>query len=158
MRTGALRLTQKKIKAIEIMRPPTGVKDIQKLTGSLAALSRFISRLAERALPFFKLLRKSGPFTWTEEAEQAFRELKQYLTSLPILVALEPGETLYLYIAAAAEAVSMVLVAEMATPEGQGPENLEPASSAWTVQKSIYYVSEVFHEAKTRYLETPKLP
>jgi hypothetical protein len=112
-----------KIKAIEIMRPPAGVKDIQKLTGSLAALSRFISRLAERALPFFKLLQKSGPFAWTGEAKQAFRELKQHLTSLPILVAPEPGETLYLYIAAAAEAVSMVLVAERATPEGQRPEN-----------------------------------
>jgi ribonuclease HI len=47
-----------KIKAIEVMRSPTCVKDIQKLIGSLAALSCFISRLAERALPFFKLLRK----------------------------------------------------------------------------------------------------
>jgi hypothetical protein len=55
-----------KIKAIETMRPPARIKDVQKLTGSLAALSRFISRLAERALPFFKLLRKSGPFSWTE--------------------------------------------------------------------------------------------
>jgi len=54
---------------------------VQKLTGSLAALSRFISRLAKRALPFFKLLRKSGLFTWTEEAEQAFHELKQHLTN-----------------------------------------------------------------------------
>jgi hypothetical protein len=54
------------------MRPPAHVKDIQKLTGSLAALIHFISRLAERALPFFKLLRKSGPFAWTGEAEQAF--------------------------------------------------------------------------------------
>jgi hypothetical protein len=115
------------------MRPPTRVKDIQKLTGSLAALSRFISRLVERALPFFKLLRKSGPFTWAKEAEQAFRELKQHLTSLPILVAPEPRETLYLYIAAAAEAVRMVLVAERATPEGQGPGNLELASSTQTV-------------------------
>jgi hypothetical protein len=50
-----------KIKAI--MRPPSRFKDVQKLTGSLAALSRFISRLAERALPFFKMLRKSGPFS-----------------------------------------------------------------------------------------------
>jgi hypothetical protein len=65
-----------KIRAIEAMRPPTRIKDVQKLTGSLAALSRFISRLAERALPFFKLLRKSGPFSWSEEAEQAFQELK----------------------------------------------------------------------------------
>jgi hypothetical protein len=45
------------------MRPPAQVKDVQKLTGSLAALSRFISRLAERALPFFKMLRKSEPFS-----------------------------------------------------------------------------------------------
>jgi hypothetical protein len=61
-----------KIKAIETMRPLAHFKDIQKLAGSLAALNRFISRLAERALPFFKLLRKSGPFSWTKEAEQAF--------------------------------------------------------------------------------------
>jgi hypothetical protein len=62
-----------KIKAIEAMRPPARIKDVHKLTGSIATLSRFISRLAERVLPFFKLLRKSGPFSWTEEAEQAFQ-------------------------------------------------------------------------------------
>jgi hypothetical protein len=61
-----------KIRAIEAMRPPARLKDVQKLMGSLAALSRFISRLAERALPFFKLMRGSGPFTWIEKAEQAF--------------------------------------------------------------------------------------
>jgi hypothetical protein len=107
-----------KIKAIEAMRPPAHIKDVQKLTRSLAALSCFISRLAEKALPFFKLLRKSGPFSWTEEAEQAFQELKQHLMSLPILVAPEPGEPLYLYIAAAAEAVSMVLAVERMAQEG----------------------------------------
>jgi hypothetical protein len=58
-----------KIKEIETMRPPARIKDVQKLMGSMAALSRFISRLAERALPFFKLLRKFGPFSWTKEAE-----------------------------------------------------------------------------------------
>jgi hypothetical protein len=102
----------KKIKAIEAMRPQAWIKDVQKLMGSLAALSRFISRLAERALPFFKLLRKSGPFSCTEEAERAFQELKHHLVSLLILVAPEPGEPLYLYIAVAIEAVSMVLVVE----------------------------------------------
>ena len=79
-----------KIRAIEAMRPSARIKDVQKLAGSLAALSRFISRLAERALPFFKLLRKSGPFSWTEEAEWAFQEVKQHLASPPILVAPEP--------------------------------------------------------------------
>jgi hypothetical protein len=147
----------KKIKAIEAMRPLARIKDVQKLTGSLPVLSRFISRLAERALPFFKLLRQSGPFSWTEEAEQAFQELKQHLVSLPILVAPEPGEPLYLYIAAAAEAVSMVLVVKRTTQEGLEPEDSGPAAGVRTVQRPVYYVSEVLHETKTRYLETHKL-
>jgi hypothetical protein len=148
---------QEKIRAIEAMRPPARIKDVQKLTGSLAALSRFISRLAERALPFFKLLRKSGPFSWTEEAEQTFQELKQHLVSLSILVAPEPGESLYLYITGAAEAVSMVLVIKRTTQEDQEPEGLGPATGVRTIQKPVYYISEVLHEAKTRYLETHKL-
>jgi hypothetical protein len=155
----AIEENPEKIKAIEAMRPPTRIKDVQKLTGSLAALSRFISRLAERALPFFKLLRKSGPFSWTEEAEQAFQELKQHLVSLPILVALEPGEPLYLYISVAAEAVSMVLVVERTTREDQvALEGQEPEGSIGvrTVQRPVYYISEVLHEAKARYLETHK--
>jgi hypothetical protein len=139
------------------MRPPARVKDVQKLTGSLAALSRFISRLAERALPFFKLLRKAGPFSWTKEAEQAFQELKQHLVSLPILVAPEPEDPLYLYIAAAAEAVSMVLVVERPAPKSQEPEGSGPAVRGQTIQRPVYYVSEVLHEVKTRYLETHKL-
>jgi hypothetical protein len=113
-----------KIKAIEAMRPPTRIKDVQKLMGSLAALSRFISRLDERALPFFKLLWKSGSFSWTEEAERAFQELKQHLVSLPILIAPEPGELLYLYIAAATEAVSMVLVIDRTTQHPQGSQKV----------------------------------
>jgi hypothetical protein len=62
-------------------------------------------------------MRKSGPFSWTEEAERAFQEVKQHLVSLPILVAPELGELLYLYIVAASEAVSMVLVAERAAQQ-----------------------------------------
>jgi hypothetical protein len=146
-----------KIKAIEAMRPLARIKDVQKLTGSLAALSRFISRLAERALPFFKLLWKSSPFSWTEEAEQAFQELKQHLVSLPILVALEPGESLHLYTVVVAEAVSMVLVVERMVQEGQEPENSRPTTGVRTIQKPVYYVSEVLHEAKARYLKTHKL-
>jgi hypothetical protein len=61
-----------KIRAIREMMPHARIKDVQKLIGSLVALGCFISRLAETALPFFKLLRKSGPFSWTKEAEQTF--------------------------------------------------------------------------------------
>jgi hypothetical protein len=89
--------------------------------------------------------------------EQAFQELNQHLVSLPILVAPEPEEPLYLYIAAAAEAVSMVLVVERPAPESQEPEDSGPATGVRTIQRPIYYVSEVLHEAKTRYLEMHKL-
>jgi hypothetical protein len=60
-----------KIKAIKVMRPPACIDDVQKLTGCLAVLSRFISRLPEHALLSFKLLQKSRPFVWTEEADEA---------------------------------------------------------------------------------------
>jgi hypothetical protein len=80
--------------------------------------------------------------------------------SLPILVAPEPGEPLYLYITAAAEAVSMVLVIERTTQEDQvALEDQEPEGSVGvrTVQRLVYYVHEVLHEAKAMYLEMHKL-
>jgi hypothetical protein len=61
-----------KTRTIEAMRPPAHIKDVQRLIGCFVALSRLISRLVERALPFFKLLCKSGPFIWTDKAEEAF--------------------------------------------------------------------------------------
>ena len=47
-----------KITAISNMQAPTTIKDVQKLTGCMASLNRFISRLGERGLPFFKLLKR----------------------------------------------------------------------------------------------------
>ena len=61
-----------KVSAITSMKRSTCVKDIQKLTGCMAALSRFISRLGEKGLPFFKLLKASENFSWSEEADTAF--------------------------------------------------------------------------------------
>nr|CAH66232.1 H0825G02.9 [Oryza sativa] len=101
-----------KIRAIERMRPPSKLRDVQCITGCMAALSRFISRLGEKALPLFKLLKRFGPFTWTEEAERAFTQLKAYLSSPSVLVAPEPDEPLLLYLAATPQVVSAVLVVE----------------------------------------------
>jgi hypothetical protein len=47
-----------------------------KLTGMMAALGRFISKIGEKGLPFFKLLKKSDKFEWTGEADQALEELR----------------------------------------------------------------------------------
>ena len=67
------------------MKRPTCVKDIQKLIGCMAALSRFISRLGEKGLPFFKLFKASERFYWSEEANTDFEQLKVFLTKPPIM-------------------------------------------------------------------------
>jgi len=71
-----------KIRAILLMRLPTIIRDVQKLTGCIAALSRFMSRSADKCLPFFKVLKRKTPFGWDEEVERAFQTLKEYLGQL----------------------------------------------------------------------------
>jgi hypothetical protein len=50
------------------MQPPKTLQHVQQLRGRLAALSHFISKLGEKALPFYQLLRKMNNFMWIEEA------------------------------------------------------------------------------------------
>ena len=88
-----------KIMAIEQIEEPKRIKDVCRLTGCVAAMSRFISKSAEHALPFFKILKKAGPVEWTPEAEAALLDLKKYLSSTPVLVAPKPQEPLLLYLA-----------------------------------------------------------
>ena len=65
-----------KIYAIMNMEAPVSIKDIKKLTGCMAALNRFLSRLGERGLPFFKLLKKQDKFRWSQEVPDALENLK----------------------------------------------------------------------------------
>src|SRR5438105_9266787 len=101
-----------KLKDILKMNSPTTLKDIQKLTGCMAALSRFISRLGEWAMPFNKLLKKQDKFQWTPEAQEAFDKLKEFLTNPPVLVPPMPKEPLLLYIVATSHVVSTAIVVE----------------------------------------------
>jgi hypothetical protein len=68
-----------KIDAIMRMKAPRSQKKVQILTGCMAALSRFISRLGEKGLPFYKLLKKVDKFQWTSEAQEALDALKKIL-------------------------------------------------------------------------------
>ncbi|XP_074377173.1 putative mitochondrial protein AtMg00860 [Apium graveolens] len=99
-----------KIKAILDMEPPHSVKDVQKLTGRVAALARFISKSGDKCLPFFKALKKVKDFTWTDESQMAFEELKKYMVQAPLLVKPVLDETLYLYLAVFENALSAVFV------------------------------------------------
>ena len=76
-----------KIKAIEQIEAPKRIKDVRRLTGCIASMSRFISKSVECALPFFKILKKVGPVEWSPEAEAALQDLKKYLSSTLVLVA-----------------------------------------------------------------------
>ncbi|XP_017237355.1 uncharacterized protein LOC108210538 [Daucus carota subsp. sativus] len=126
-----------KIKAITDMKPPSNTKEIQRLTGCLAALRRFIPRLADRCLPFFATLKGAAStktFRWSEECQKAFDDLKKFLASPPLLTTASPSEDLSVYLSASDNAVGAVLVKE--TDNGQQP---------------IYYVSQILKEAETRY-------
>ncbi|KAL2230582.1 UNVERIFIED_CONTAM: Retrovirus-related Pol polyprotein from transposon [Sesamum indicum] len=129
-----------KIQAIMDLRSPSSIKEMQKLTGKIASLGRFISRSADRSLPFFKALRKPKSFAWTQECEQALQELKEYLTKPPLLANPKEGETLFLYLGVSENAVSSVLVREEANN-----------------QNPIYYVSKMLQGAELRYSEMEKL-
>jgi len=71
------------IQAIIEMVPPRNVKKVQSLNSKVAALNRFMSKAMDKCLPFFRMLKKS--FEWTIEYQQAFEDLKTYLSSLPLL-------------------------------------------------------------------------
>ncbi|KAL2252683.1 UNVERIFIED_CONTAM: Retrovirus-related Pol polyprotein from transposon opus [Sesamum indicum] len=129
-----------KIRAIMDLRSPATIKDVQKLTGKITSLGRFISRSADKSLPFFRILRKPKNFEWNEECEKALHELKKYLTTPPLLANPKEHEELFLYLGVSEHAVSSVLVRE----EG-GQQN------------PIYYVSKMLQGAELRYTEMEKL-
>jgi hypothetical protein len=98
-----------KIKALIEMQDPISMKDVQKLTGRVGALNRFIPRAAERSLPFFQVLRSTKNFQWFETQKQAFQELKEHLSNMTKLCPPEPRSPLLLYVSVSNSAVSVVL-------------------------------------------------
>jgi hypothetical protein len=70
---GGIEANPEKIQAMLTMGKPTKLHEVQQLTGCIAALSRFIAWLGEKALPFYALMKKSDKkFEWTQEADAAF--------------------------------------------------------------------------------------
>jgi hypothetical protein len=135
-----------KVAALERMGPIRDRKGVQNVLGCLATLSHFISRLSEKGLPLYRLLKKHECFSWTVEAQEALDKLKAMLANTPILMPPQDGKSLYLYVTATTQVVSAVIVVER-TEEWH----------ALPVQRSVYYISEVLSETKARYPQVQKL-
>jgi ribonuclease HI len=133
-----------KIQAIINMTPPQTARDVQRLTGRLAALNRFISKFAEQSLPLLKTLHGAKDFTWGPEQAVAFESLKQHLSDLATLASPDPSLPLLFYIAASPCAVSTTLVQEQ---DREGT----------TRQCPVYYVSEVLTASKCNMTELEKI-
>ena len=104
-----------KISALCNMEEPETIRDVQKLTGRIATLNRFIPRSADRGLPFFKVLQSSQKFECCEQQREAFNSLKKYLQNMTKLTSPDPKETLLLYTSSSQKAVSAALVVERDT-------------------------------------------
>lgn len=130
-----------KIKALLDMKFPTCIKQVQSLTGRIAALNRFISRSSDKCQEFFKAIKGVGKdFAWTAESEIAFQKIKEHLGKPPLLAKPVEGETLILYLAVSDYSISAALVKE----EGMD-------------QSPVYYVSKRLLDAETRYPNIEKL-
>ena len=127
------------IKAINNLQPPQNSKEVQKLIEMTAALNRFISRSADRCIPFFLLINKWKGFEWTKECALAFKQLKEYLFQPSIMSSPEMDEVLFAYIAVALHAVSLVLIRVDSD-----------------IQMPVYYVSKSLHEAEVCFLPLEK--
>jgi hypothetical protein len=126
------------------MQPASSRKEVQRLTGRIALLNRFISKAAERSLPFFKVLRANSIFQWGAEQQQAFKDLRNYLEEAVVMSKPSPKSDLLLYITATDTAVSAVLVEEQ-------------MESDTLRQFPIYYVSEALSGLKLFYSEMEKM-
>jgi len=123
-----------KCASILAMRSPATVKEVQQLTGRMAALSHFVSASGEKGHPYFQCLRRNKKFVWSKECEEAFVKLKEYLASPPVLCKPLVGTPLRLYFAVTERAVSAML-----------------AQDQDQAQKPIYLVSKVLQGPEVRY-------
>ena len=120
------------------MTPPKNVKEVQSLKGRVATLNRFVSKVTNKCLPFYKTLKRA--FEWTDECRKAFEKLKAYLASSPLLNPSKPDEELSLYLAVSPMAVNSALIRE----EDR-------------IQLPIYYTSRVLRGVKGMYPLMEKL-
>ncbi|GJZ45233.1 reverse transcriptase domain-containing protein [Tanacetum coccineum] len=140
-----IRANPKKTRALADLQSPRTLKEMQSLSGKLAALNRFLAKSTERSLPFFNTLKNitnenKHEYKWITKVEEAFQQMKRLILDLPSLTPPFPKETLYAYLAVSKEVGSVVLVTDR---KGK--------------QCPIHYVSQTLNEAKRNYAPIEKV-
>ncbi|XP_070014879.1 uncharacterized protein [Nicotiana sylvestris] len=91
-----IELDLSKIKAIQELLPPKNKTEVMSLLGRLNYINKFIAQLTTTCEPIFKLLKKDLAVKWTEECQETFDKIKEYLSNPPVLVPPKLGRPLIL--------------------------------------------------------------
>jgi len=128
--------------AVKTMKPPTTKKELQKLIGKINFVRQFISNLSGRIEPFMGLvkIKSDDEFRWGAEQQQAFDEIKEYLSKPPVLVPPQQDRPFYVYLSVGDTSIASVLVQKHDSQE-----------------RVVFYLSRRMLDAETRYPEIEKL-
>jgi ribonuclease HI len=124
------------------MVPPTTKKELQQLIGKINFVRRFISNLSGRIEPFMKLvkIKANEEFCWGAEQQQAFEEIKEYLSKPPVLIPPQQDKPFYVYLSVGDTSIASVMI--------QVHDNKE---------RVVFYLSRRMLDAETRYPDIKKL-
>ncbi|GJP84180.1 hypothetical protein CLOP_g14268 [Closterium sp. NIES-67] len=124
----------KKIEAVRTWKTPENVKELQQFLGFANSYNRFVPQYAKLAAPLTNLLKKNTPYKWEPKHQEAVEQLKQALTSAPVLILPDPERDYVIEADASDQAVGAVLMQD----QGNG---LQP----------IAYLSKKLHGAELNY-------
>src|SRR4051812_1968805 len=133
-------LDPEKVKAIQDMPPPRSLRELRGLQGRLAYIRMFIANLSGKCQLFSKLTKKGVTFVWDQQCQEAFDEIKRYLTSPPVLIAPVAGKAFLMYV----RSMDHSLGALLAQHNDEGYE------------QAIYYLSRTLLGAEHRYRPVEK--
>ena len=130
-----IHLDPDKVKAIQSTQPPKNLKELRSLQCRLAYIWRFIANLSGRCQPFTWFMKKGVSFIWDKACQEAFEDIKRYLTKTPVLVAFTSGKPFLLNV----KTMDHSLGALLAQKNDEGHK------------QAIYYLSTTLIGAKSRY-------
>nr|AAM74265.1 Putative retroelement [Oryza sativa Japonica Group]AAP53658.1 retrotransposon protein, putative, unclassified [Oryza sativa Japonica Group] len=137
-----IEVTQRSVNAIKKIQPPENKTELQEMIGKINFVRRFISNLSGRLEPFTPLLRLKAnqQFTWGAEQQKALDNIKEYLSSPPVLIPPQKGIPFRLYLSAGEKSIGSVLIQEL---EGK--------------ERVVFYLSRRLLDAETQYSPVEKL-